>query len=209
MWLECRVNCSRIHRYEGAHDIEYSVRISRAGVYTKPAEICRSTFSVASSQVNAQVLNSWKEIGAYLGRGVRTVERYERDLGLPVRRLGGESGRSVVAFPPDLDGWVHSAPLAELRAATQGRMSVTPDVTQAARDASEIARKESQRLRLKCHELREAHHEMLNQLCVNLLGMVQAIKLKPTHVKAVHQNQIEMLTHALSGCGPPLRRKRC
>ncbi len=31
------------------------------------------------------VLNSWKEIACYLGRGVRTVQRYERDLGLPVR----------------------------------------------------------------------------------------------------------------------------
>ena len=31
-----------------------------------------------------QVLNGWKEIANYLGKGVRTVQRYEREFGLPV-----------------------------------------------------------------------------------------------------------------------------
>jgi hypothetical protein len=33
-------------------------------------------------------LNGWKEIAAYLGRSVRTVQRWEKDFGLPVRRFG-------------------------------------------------------------------------------------------------------------------------
>src|ERR1041385_1511743 len=32
-------------------------------------------------------LDSWKAIAAYLGRGVRTVQRWEREEGLPVHRL--------------------------------------------------------------------------------------------------------------------------
>ena len=36
-------------------------------------------------------LDSWKEIAAYLGRGVRTVQRWEREEGLPVHRLAHES----------------------------------------------------------------------------------------------------------------------
>ena len=36
------------------------------------------------------ILNSWKEIANYLGRGVRTVQRWERDLRLPVHRPKGK-----------------------------------------------------------------------------------------------------------------------
>jgi hypothetical protein len=32
-------------------------------------------------------LDSWKEIASYLGRGIRTVQRGEREEGLPVHRL--------------------------------------------------------------------------------------------------------------------------
>ena len=35
-------------------------------------------------------LDSWKEIAAYLGRGLRTVQRWEREEGLPVHRLTHE-----------------------------------------------------------------------------------------------------------------------
>jgi hypothetical protein len=52
------------------------------------------------------LLNSWKEIAAYLGRGVRTVQRWERDLGLPVRRPRNHLRSPVVAIPSELDHWV-------------------------------------------------------------------------------------------------------
>ena len=50
-------------------------------------------------------LDSWKEIAAYLRRGTRTVQRWEREEGLPVRRLHHEKLGSVYAFPKDLDAW--------------------------------------------------------------------------------------------------------
>jgi TolB-like protein len=50
-------------------------------------------------------LDSWKEIAAYLRRGTRTVQRWEREEGLPVRRLQHEKLASVYAFPKDLDAW--------------------------------------------------------------------------------------------------------
>jgi hypothetical protein len=49
-------------------------------------------------------LDSWKEIAAYLKRGVRTVQRWERVAGLPVRRIGPERG-AVYAFRSELDAW--------------------------------------------------------------------------------------------------------
>lgn len=56
------------------------------------------------------MLNGWKEIAVYLGRGVRTVQRWE-SLGLPIRRPHGRARSCVIAFPDELEGWVHATPL--------------------------------------------------------------------------------------------------
>lgn len=52
------------------------------------------------------MLNSWKEIAAYLDRGVRTVQRWERDLGLPVHRIGKGKRSPVYTTVADLNFWV-------------------------------------------------------------------------------------------------------
>ena len=50
-------------------------------------------------------LNTWQEIGAYLGVSVRTAQNWEKQVGLPVRRITeGPRGR-VVALPAELDVW--------------------------------------------------------------------------------------------------------
>jgi len=51
-------------------------------------------------------LNGWKEIAAYLGRSVRTVQRWEKDFGLPVRRFGASKPESVFALPHEIDAWL-------------------------------------------------------------------------------------------------------
>jgi Tol biopolymer transport system component len=53
-------------------------------------------------------LDSWKEIAAYLGRGIRTVQRWEREEGLPVRRLAHEKRGSVYARREELAAWWES-----------------------------------------------------------------------------------------------------
>jgi hypothetical protein len=55
---------------------------------------------------NRRVLGSWKEIAAYLGKGVRTVQRWENDLGLPVRRPNGAAKGVVYASTDDLERWL-------------------------------------------------------------------------------------------------------
>jgi hypothetical protein len=60
---------------------------------------------------SSQFLSGWKEIANYLGKGVRTVQRYERQMGLPVRRPAGRSCGSVVAVRAELDGWVKASPI--------------------------------------------------------------------------------------------------
>lgn len=61
-----------------------------------------------------QFLSGWKEIAAYLGKGVRTVQRYERQMGLPVRRPAGKPWGSVVATKAELDAWVNASPIREV-----------------------------------------------------------------------------------------------
>ena len=51
------------------------------------------------------VLGSWKEIASYLGKGVRTVQRWERYSGLPVHRPSGSNKGVVIAFPAELEQW--------------------------------------------------------------------------------------------------------
>jgi hypothetical protein len=56
-------------------------------------------------------LSTWKEIAQYLGRGVRTVQRWEERLGLPVRRFDGKPRSAVMAIADELDTWVaHTTP---------------------------------------------------------------------------------------------------
>src|SRR5215470_20400014 len=50
-------------------------------------------------------LNSWKEISLYLDRGIRTVQRWETELALPVHRMGHGPRSPVHAFPAELQAW--------------------------------------------------------------------------------------------------------
>ena len=55
--------------------------------------------------VEGDRLDSWKAIAAYLGRGERTVRRWEELEGLPVHRLTHEKRGSVYAYRSELDAW--------------------------------------------------------------------------------------------------------
>jgi len=54
------------------------------------------------------ILTSWKEIAQYVGKGIRTVQRWERELGFPVRRTKAGRKPSVLAVPGEIDAWVQS-----------------------------------------------------------------------------------------------------
>jgi hypothetical protein len=79
-------------------------------------------------------LDSWKEIAAYLNRDVTTVQRWERQEGMPVHRhLHGRMG-SVYASRADLDAWVRgrNTPSAqENRNGTAASETVVPPVRSA------------------------------------------------------------------------------
>lgn len=66
-------------------------------------------------------LASWKEIAAWLGVNVRTAQKWEAELGMPVRRVPGSN--RVMAYTGELSEWLHGAHQAETAAAQQRRDS--------------------------------------------------------------------------------------
>ena len=87
----------------------------------------------------ASVLTSWKEIARYVGRGIRTVQRWEQELGFPVRRT--KQG-SLLAVPGEIDSWV------KLQQLTDGRLDLAS----------------LRVLRTEIRELRSENRELLRQL---------------------------------------------
>jgi len=61
--------------------------------------------ATSATSGNGERLNGWKEIAAHLGKGPRTAQRWEKEYGLPVHRVGREGGEIVFAFREEIDRW--------------------------------------------------------------------------------------------------------
>lgn len=55
-----------------------------------------------------QILSGWKEIARCLGKGVRTVQRYEKDCALPIHRPAGKSRGAVMATTAEIHAWMRA-----------------------------------------------------------------------------------------------------
>ena len=75
---------------------------------------------------NGRVLHSWKEIAVYMGRGVRTIQRYEARLGLPVRRPNGAPRSAVLAFSNEIDQWLAKSPTRRESSQSPGESNRAP-----------------------------------------------------------------------------------
>jgi hypothetical protein len=75
----------------------------------RPAQGLRKSnvvsFTPGAPATNA-TLQGWKEIAAELARSVRTVQRWQQKLGLPVHKLGEGVGCPVFAFKDELRSWL-------------------------------------------------------------------------------------------------------
>lgn len=135
------------------------------------------------------VLTSWKEIAGYMGKGVRTVQRWEQSFGLPVRRASASDHTAVLAVPQELDLWIAAQPLnpsselealrrevAELRARNQSLSERLQNRTLPNRDVppfeirSDVSARSSQllaetaRLRQRTSQLVNDTRSLRNQL---------------------------------------------
>lgn len=126
----------------------------------------------------AGVLNSWKEIAAYLGRGVRTVQRWEHDLQLPVRRPKGKDRSAVLAFPEELDAWLHETPVRSsgqeivATGARMGRVSVAHELARRSREL----RLRSAELAAGCHQIAAVQHTKTQKLAVAVRDMIDRVR---------------------------------
>jgi len=77
-------------------------------------------------------LDSWKEIAAYLRHDVRTVQRWERNAGLPVHRRPTLRRAMVFAYKSELDDWWSDAERRLARGGTRGRREGNPRLAVAA-----------------------------------------------------------------------------
>ena len=114
---------------------------------------------MATLQTKVGLLNSWKEIATYLGRGVRTAQRWEK-YGLPVRRLAPGPRASVIADAHDIDTWIQSAK-------PHGFGAGEPSEPVLFHEAPLAAVKHSRSLRSE-HELLEDGKNRLAQLIANV-----------------------------------------
>jgi hypothetical protein len=61
----------------------------------------------AAERMSKNRLDGWKEISAYLGRDIRTCQRWEKDFLLPVYRIDESSDRSkIFSFRSEIDNWL-------------------------------------------------------------------------------------------------------
>src|SRR5678816_1264258 len=72
---------------------------------TVPAYSEQAGGRIVMSEQEQGRLESWKEIGAYLQRDVRTAHRWEKEEGLPVHRHSHNRRSSVYAYPSEIDAW--------------------------------------------------------------------------------------------------------
>jgi phage terminase Nu1 subunit (DNA packaging protein) len=83
------------------------------------------------------MLNGWKEIATHLGRGIRTIQRWEK-FGMPVYRPNGHSRSAVVADPDQVESW--------LRARTEPRSARLQRAESALREAAKLQAEFQQRV---------------------------------------------------------------
>jgi len=119
-------------------------------------------------KIKADVLNSWKEIASYLDRGVRTVQRWERDSQLPVHRLGTGKVGPVFAFPSELDLWLNGA----IRSAPRKQFSAK-NRTAVIRDRRSLLAASFARSRLLMRQLSD--RALLQQQRIQQLGQTVAL----------------------------------
>jgi len=120
------------------------------------------------TQTTPELLSSWKEIANYLGKGVRTIQRYETQFGLPVRRPAGKSRSAVIATRLELDAWVAASPMqSEYRLSrVEASLQMTKEIASLRESlrATHKQREEMQALRFEMRERTAALHNAVERL---------------------------------------------
>jgi hypothetical protein len=143
-----------------------------------------------------KILAGWKSIARYLSMGVRTVQRYERCHGLPIRRPAGGASGAVVATIAELDAWMEASPL---RYAFKLQTPESKE-TEASMKALKLNMAEMQRLRSEMRGLREEVRISLHRLQANIRGVgpEKAPRLTPSEfIEAKKRSRLKQPSNVL------------
>lgn len=134
-----------------------------------------SNWGSQMDKVPASVLSGWKEIASYLGKGVRTVQRYENSQALPVRRPSRKMRAAVIATKADLARWVAAHP--NLDGAADQCSVTSPAVDELRRNLEEFGRlrKVNAGWRQGLAESRQALKETLKSIASQVVGSKRAV----------------------------------
>lgn len=133
------VNTVMVNTLTGRPRVAHSILYSAFTIAcNKSADMATSSKSSPAFTPQSRILNGWKEIARYLNRGVRTVQRWERELGCPVRRPKNRGRSAVIALSEEIDGWIRST--------TSGRQDES-DVTATLKKRVTQLERENERLR--------------------------------------------------------------
>lgn len=90
--------------------------------------------------MSRRILNGWKEISSHIERSIRTAQRWEAQMGMPVHRPAANDKAVVVAFSDELEHWLRRSPAEKQQ--TPGEQSLArlfADVSNLVADAAELA----------------------------------------------------------------------
>jgi adenylate cyclase len=85
-------------------------------------------YEEAMQRPEPEVLQSWKDVSRYLNSDIRTLQRWERTRGLPIRRMPGGTKPRVYAIKSELDRWRRSGGLHIASEAPAGDPAPSPSV---------------------------------------------------------------------------------
>lgn len=133
-----------------------------------------------------EILSGWKDIAQYMRKGVRTVQRYERELALPIRRPCGGSKGGVIATRVEIDAWVKTCALQKefefSRPTKKDAMMATDQLRQQLQEMRRL-RQEAAQLLSEVAESRKAMHTMIDSLQQSLRQVVVAEEGEPDYLR--------------------------
>jgi hypothetical protein len=120
-------------------------------------------FLMPENKQGFRLLSSWKEVAGYLGRGIRTVQRWEK-MGLPVRRIGHGQRAPVIADARAIDRWLQTAK-------SRGFEQAAPESLLSVQGKLHQSIERSYSLQLQMLALHESQQDSMQRLVLNIRAL--------------------------------------
>ncbi len=123
-------------------------------------------------------LTSWKEIAHHMNKSVRTVQRWEEQFGLPIRRPDKTDPGTVLAFPEELDLWMQQHTVVRAVETLHQEVSALSGQPQIAGTIGRLHASHSRThdVRSRSHALLSRTEELLTKVRREMLRLQVAVK---------------------------------